>query len=74
MKFLADLFKPLLTLLVTIVGLGFVASVLSPQVDALIESWVPAWAAVDPAEQVVRGWLGLDEAAEPSWWHFWGRD
>ncbi|MDF1768663.1 hypothetical protein [Maricaulis sp.] len=74
MKFLADLFKPLLTILVTIVGLAFLASVLSPRADDVIESWVPLWATVEPAENMVRGWLGLHETAEPSWWHFWGRN
>lgn len=74
MKFIADLFKPLLTLLVTAVGLAFIASVLSPAADELIEGWVPVWALAEPAEALVRGWLGLHEAADPSWWHHWGRD
>ena len=73
-KFFADLFKPLLTILVTVIGAAFIASVLSPRADEAIESWVPAWAMLEPAERQAREWLGLHQETDPAWWHFWGRD
>ena len=74
MQFIADLFKPLLTLLVTAFGLAFIGSVLSPDLDAWIDHRIPVWQALEPAEEPVRGWLGIHEEVEPSWWHFWGRE
>lgn len=67
MKFVIDLFKPILTVLVTILSGAFIASVLWPAGDALIESWIPAWAHLDPAVAAASEWLGLAEpvAAEP---------
>lgn len=73
-KYLVDLFKPLLTLLITLIGLAFIASVLSPRANALIEEWIPLWIVMEPAEQQVRDWLGLSTESEAGWWHFWSRD
>lgn len=74
MQFVADIFKPLLTILVTVVGLAFIGSVLSPSIDQWIENWIPAWGLIEPAEEQVRIWLGIHEEPEPAWWHFWGRE
>ncbi len=75
MKFVINLFKPILTLMVTLVSGEFIASVFWPAGDALIESWIPAWAYLDPAIAAVSEWLGLAEPdpAEPDapWWRFW---
>ncbi len=73
-KFLSDLFKPLLTILITVIGLAFIASVVSPKADEMIEDWLPAWSMLEPAERQVRDWLGLSPETDPAWWHFWGRD
>lgn len=70
-RFLGDVLKPLLTLLVTAVGLAFVLSVISLRIDAAIEDRLPAWERLDPAKNAVRDWLGLAEEDEPSWWQFW---
>ncbi len=78
MKFVIDLFKPILTTLVTIFSGAFIVSVFWPAGDAAIESWVPAWAYLDGAIAIVAEWLGLIEpVAEPveesaPWWQFWG--
>ena len=74
LKFLGDVIKPILTLLFTVFGIAFIASILSPQAGALFEKWVPAWSIMDPALAVVRDWLGLGPEAPRGWWHFWGRD
>ncbi len=74
MTFILDLFKPLLTILVTAIGLAFIASILSPEVDHWMDSRLSAWRLLQPAEDAVREWLGLHPETEPSWWHFWGRD
>lgn len=70
-KFVGDVLKPLLTLLVTVVGAAFVVSVLSIRADAAIEDRLPAWQRLDPAKNSVREWLGLAEEDEPAWWQFW---
>ena len=59
-KFLSDIFKPLLTILITVIGLAFIASVVSPRADEMIEGWLPAWEMLEPAERQVRDWLGLE--------------
>ena len=71
MKYVMDLFKPILTLLVTAFSSAFIVSVLWPAGDAFIESWIPAWAFLDPAVTAAREWLGLTEPEAP-WWKFWG--
>ena len=71
--FIADLFKPLLTILATAFGLAFIGSVLSPGLNMWIETNIPLWHLMEPAENAVRDWLGLHTEAERSWWHFWGR-
>ena len=80
MKFLFDLFKPILTAAVTVVSGAFIVSVFWPAGDTLIESWVPAWANLDPAVAAAAEWLGLVEppleapdeyAPETPWWRFW---
>lgn len=77
MKFLIDLFKPILTALVTVLSAAFILSVFWPAGDALMESWIPAWAYLDPAIAWVSEQLGLaqpvEDLAEPDapWWRFW---
>jgi len=70
-RFIGDIVKPLLTLLVTALGLAFTLSVLSPRIDTAIEAQLPAWARLDPAQDRVRGWLGLEDEDEPAWWQVW---
>nr|WP_271185361.1 hypothetical protein [Maricaulis virginensis]GLK50968.1 hypothetical protein GCM10017621_04760 [Maricaulis virginensis] len=70
-RFLGDILKPLLTLLVTVLGLAFAVSVFSPAVDNAIETHLPAWTRLDPAQDCVRAWLGLEEEDAPAWWQFW---
>ncbi|MEP3072396.1 hypothetical protein [Maricaulis sp.] len=70
-RFLGDILKPLLTLLVTVVGLAFAVSVFSPAVDNAIETRLPVWTRLDPAQDRVRAWLGLEVEDEPAWWQFW---
>ena len=75
MKFVIDLFKPILTALVTVVSMAFIASTLWPACDLLVERWIPAWAHLDPAIAAARDWLGLAEPVEVEpdapWWRFW---
>ncbi|MGP1275390.1 MAG: hypothetical protein ACQRW7_08235 [Caulobacterales bacterium] len=68
-KFLGDILKPVLTLLVTAFLLAFIASVFSPAADEWITGHVPAWERLDPAIAQVREWLGMEEP-DP-WWMFW---
>lgn len=70
-RFLGDILKPLLMLLVTVVGLAFAVSVFSPAVDNAIETRLPVWTRLDPAQDRVRAWLGLEAEDEPAWWQFW---
>ncbi len=75
MKYVIDLFKPILTTLVTIFSGAFIVSVFWPAGDAALESWVPAWAYLDPAIAMVSDWLGLAQPVEVEpdtpWWQFW---
>ena len=75
MKFVIDLFKPILTLLVSVVSGAFVLSVFWPAGDAMIEGWVPAWSYLDPAIAWASELLGMsqpvDAEPEPAWWRFW---
>ncbi len=72
MKFLADLFRPLLTLLVTVVGAAFVLSVAWPPADNFIQGYLPAWGHLDPAIDQIRVWLGIHQPVEETpWWKFW---
>jgi hypothetical protein len=70
-KFLGGIFQPLMTLLVTIIGIAFIASVVSVQADGFIQQYVPAWSIADGAVDQVREWLGLQREERP-WWRFWG--
>lgn len=72
LKFLGDVFKPLLTISITVLGLAFAVSVASPPADTWIEARLPAWERLDPAKHQVRLWLGLEE--ERPWWQFWEGD
>ena len=56
---IARAFRPLLTILVTVLGLAFIASVFSPAARHAIEGAVPVWEKTRPAEDAVRDWLGL---------------
>ena len=75
MKFVIDLFKPILTLLVSVISGAFILSVFWPAGDAMIENWVPAWAYLDPAISWVSDMLGLAQPVEaepePRWWEIW---
>lgn len=72
-RFIGDILKPLLTVLVTVVGAAFIVSVLSIRADTAIENRLPAWERLDPAKNAVRGWLGLEDEDEPAWWQVWLR-
>ncbi len=61
MGYIADLLKPILTILVTGLALAFLASVFSPVADGFIEDWIPAWARLDGAIEQCRTWLGLTQ-------------
>ncbi len=72
MQFLADLFKPILTLLVTVIGAAFLLSVAWPAADHFIESYLPVWTQLDPVIEQIRAWLGIHQPEEePPWWRFW---
>ncbi|MDO8839053.1 MAG: hypothetical protein Q7V31_08985 [Parvibaculum sp.] len=60
-------FRPLLTILVTVLGLAFIASVFSPTAREHIEGAVPLWEETRPAEDTVREWLGLPERRRGPW-------
>lgn len=66
---IARAFRPLLTILVTVLGLAFVASVFSSAAREAIEDAVPLWEETRPAEDTVREWLGLP-ARERGLWPF----
>jgi hypothetical protein len=72
MTFLSDLFRPLLTLLVTMLGVAFILSVAWPAADATIQSYLPVWGKLDPVIDQIRAWLGIHQPEEPDpWWRFW---
>ena len=64
---IARAFRPLLTILVTVLGLAFAASVFSPAARELIEDAVPVWEKTRPAEDKVREWLGLPARDRGLW-------
>jgi hypothetical protein len=64
---IARAFRPLLTILVTVVGLAFAASVFSPTAREVIEGAVPLWEETRPAEDKVREWLGLPARDRGLW-------
>ena len=70
-KFIGDVLKPIITMLVTAFLAAFVVAVFSPRADAWIENTVPTWSRVDPAIETVRGWLGIHQEEEDPWWRFW---
>ncbi|PKQ02589.1 MAG: hypothetical protein CVT72_16795 [Alphaproteobacteria bacterium HGW-Alphaproteobacteria-11] len=61
--------RPLLTILVTVAGLAFIASVFSVDAREAIEEALPVWEQTRPAEDAVREWLGLPERRR-GWWPF----
>lgn len=74
MGYIASLFKPLLTILVTGVGAVFIAAVASPTADGFIEGHLPIWTQFDPVIELIREWLGIHQPAEvpeSPWWKFW---
>ena len=72
MGFIADLFRPLLTILVTVVGAAFIASVAWPPADDFIQQYLPVWGRLDPVIDQIRAWLGIHQPVEESpWWKFW---
>jgi len=71
MKFIADLFKPILTILVSVLTGAFLLSVFWPAADQWITAHVPAWAHLSPAIEQVREWLGVHQPEDKPWWRFW---
>ncbi|MCP2669547.1 hypothetical protein NHF40_01220 [Maricaulaceae bacterium EIL42A08] len=72
MKFIADLFKPILTILVTVLVGAFILSVAWPAADIWIEGYLPVWGQLDPVIDQVRAWLQIHQPEEePPWWRFW---
>lgn len=64
---IARAFAPLLTILVTVAGLAFAASVFSPAAREAIEEALPLWEETRPAEDTVREWLGLPARDRGLW-------
>lgn len=74
MKFVADLFRPILTLVVTVLAGAFLVSVFWPAADIWITEMVPAWGHVSPAIEQCRAWLGIHQPVEDTpWWRFWSQ-
>ncbi|MCC5994756.1 MAG: hypothetical protein JJU18_00095 [Oceanicaulis sp.] len=72
MKFLSDLFRPILTIIVTVLVGAFVASVFWPAADIWITNQIPAWDHLSPAIEQCRAWLGIHQPQdETPWWQFW---
>jgi hypothetical protein len=67
LEMIARAFRPLLTILVTALGLAFIASVFSPAAREVIEGAVPLWEETRPAEDAVRDRLGLPERDRGLW-------
>ncbi|MCC5981438.1 MAG: hypothetical protein JJU26_06930 [Oceanicaulis sp.] len=70
-KFIADVLRPIVTILVTVFVGAFVLSVFWPAADAWIISHVPAWERLAPAIAQVREWLGIHQPEPDPWWRFW---
>ncbi|MDP1626418.1 hypothetical protein [Parvibaculum sp.] len=64
---IARAFGPLLTILITVLGLAFIASVFSSTAREAIEGAVPVWEETRPAEDAVREWLGLPARDRGIW-------
>ncbi|MFP4520079.1 MAG: hypothetical protein ACLFQ5_11565 [Oceanicaulis sp.] len=72
MKFIADLFKPILTILVTVFAGALIVSIVWPAADEAIQSQVPAWERLDPVIEQARAWLGIHQPEDDApWWRFW---
>lgn len=69
-KFLADVVKPVLTIIVTIVLLLILASVFSPDINIWIQNHLPVWERLEPMVETIREWLGIAREETP-WWQFW---
>lgn len=70
-KFIADVLRPIVTILVTVFVGAFVLSVFWPAADAWIISHVPAWERLAPVIAQVREWLGIHQPEPDPWWQFW---
>lgn len=70
-RFVGDIFKPILTIVVTIFFVAFFLSVFWPTADAWIIGHVPAWERLSPAILQVREWLGIHQPEPDPWWMFW---
>ncbi|MEQ8433782.1 MAG: hypothetical protein RIA71_06035 [Oceanicaulis sp.] len=72
MKFVAAIFKPILTILVTVLAGALIVSVAWPGGDDFIQQHVPVWERLDPAIAQVREWLGIHQSEETDpWWRSW---
>lgn len=70
-KFIADVLRPIVTILVTVFFVAFFLSVFFPGIDEWIISHVPAWERLAPAIAQVREWLGIHQPDPDPWWRFW---
>jgi len=71
MQFIADIFKPIFTILVTVLASAFIVSIAWPAGDAFIQQHLPVWERLDPVIAQVREWLGIHQPEETPWWRFW---
>ena len=70
-RFIGDVFKPVLTIAVTVFFVAFFLAVFFPGVDAWIIDQVPVWERLSPAILQVRDWLGIHQPEPDPWWMFW---
>lgn len=59
-RFVAALFRPILTLAVTVIVGAFVLAVFWSGFDLWLGERVPVWVQLAPAIDTVRGWLGIE--------------
>ena len=70
-KFIGDVLKPIVTILVTLFVLATLLSIASPGIDGWIQSYIPAWGHMDSVIAQGREWLGIHQEADTPWWQFW---
>ena len=70
LQFLADIVKPVLTILVTVVLILILASVFSPEINTWFQDHLPVWERLEPMIETIRDWLGIAREETP-WWQFW---
>ena len=72
-KFIGDILKPILTILVTVFLAALIAAIVSPRADDFIQSRLPVWERLDPVIGQSRAWLGIHQPVEEEapWWQFW---